>query len=147
MYQWPFNLFNFLRRSYLIYISVIVLYLCIEKLLPSLLSLSLSSAVFNPRKNKLQLNQSPTCCRDFKRVNGNKQQRELVIECNSKSHCQGHYCVDIKNFFYKPNVWFIKATSDGSFPNVIYRGVKKRQWLFCRQLHFTHGSNFAIKHL
>ena len=31
LYKWPFNLFNSLRRSYLICISVTVLYLCIEK--------------------------------------------------------------------------------------------------------------------
>ena len=73
MCKWPINLFNSLQRSYSIHISVIVLYLCIEKLLPLLLSLSMSSAVFNPI-NTRQANQSPTCCRDFEEVNGNKQQ-------------------------------------------------------------------------
>ena len=31
VYKWPFDLFSSLRRSYLIYISIIVLYLCIGK--------------------------------------------------------------------------------------------------------------------
>ena len=49
----------------------------LKKLLPLLLSLLLSTAVFNLRINKQQVIQPPACYRDFER--GQRKQKHVVI--------------------------------------------------------------------
>ena len=71
-----------------------LLLLLLPVLLPLFLQFSLSITTFNLRINQRQVNQSPTCCRDFEGFYENKQQTcwlslELVNTLRSK--LEPHY--------------------------------------------------------